>query len=146
MKDILVFARNFNLGKEKWGFKWCGFCNGKKFIVLCDPYAKEISFDSKNGMYIIGNYEQRKLLPANIYYMLVEPSLSNEYFILGKELELTTQIVLKIIESGYNIDNIYMKRGTSKENFLCRYINKENGYVVAEILKDHTIIWKGELE
>ena len=150
MKDILVYATPYNFEKEKWGYKWIGVCNGKRFVVLLDPCITEINFDTKNENYLIGK-NQELLLPKEIQKIIRQVPLSNRYFLMGKGKSVSIEVVVMLIETGYCIQDIIMQNyhkftenGINPETYLCRYIERETGNIIAEILEDETVIWKGD--
>lgn len=151
MKDILVYATPFEIEKGKWGYKWIGFCYGKRFTMIQNPYATEMIIDKENGNYVISNNDQKELLPTEIKKFIYGVPVSNHYFLLDKGKNgkaVSLEVVMELIEKGYDMENIIMKKHSSifnrNENFLCKYLEKETENIIVEIIDYETIIWKTE--
>lgn len=146
ISNILVYATNFKIEKGRWGYKWFGFCDGKRFTVIQDAKIQEVTFDELSGEYMIGNENHRKLLPMEIQKLTYENPLSNHYFECLKHKELSFEIVMQIIEKGYDVKNIkmedYCKYCDKGEPFSFRYIDKETKKVIVTIFEDLSVVWE----
>ena len=139
MQNILVYATPFEIENGKWGYKWIGVYNGKRFIVIQNPYVKNIFVDQEKQEYIFTTYEQRKLLPLEIQKIAFGSlPLPNKYFILesGKK-NMSIEIVVSLIEEGYDIKCIELDKMHYK------YIETKTKNIIAEILEDNSVLWKG---
>ena len=136
----LVYATPFEMEKDKWGYKWVGICNGKRFSVIQNPYGNEVILDEEKQEYTFVTNDQRNLLPSEIIKLIWQIPLSNKYFILsdnGKEISI--EVVLELLEKGYDISKIEMEK--VDPSILCRYVMENK--VIVEILQDKSILWKG---
>lgn len=154
IKNVLVYASSFEIEKDKWGYEWKGFYNGKSFLMRQIPGA-ELRIDEEKNEYIFSATGQEKLLPDVLERFRYSNPLPNNYFIIdkGKEAKLiSVNIIMHIIEKGYDINNITVKRYcdyiNGKRNnesiYLCRYIDIRTGAVIAELQEDLSILWKGD--
>ena len=150
INNILVYATPFEISQGKWGYKWIGFYNGKRLTIIEDPSVTEISFmetSFEENNYVFSK-SCKEELPMEIKKFIYSNPLSNRYFLYGKDKEITIEIVMQIIEKGYDISDIkmeiYSPYGNEKqeEPFLCRYICKENEKVLVEIQEDRSILWR----
>jgi hypothetical protein len=147
ISDILVYSTPFEMEKNKWGQKWIGFYNGKRFLVVLNPNATEMVSNEIKNEYIISSTKQVKTLPDTLQKLIYSIPLSNRYFLYGKHREISVEAVMMLIEKGYNINNIIMVKYckyTDEDTYLCRYIDKGNGKIIARIQTDKTILWKGD--
>lgn len=150
MENMLVHSTPFEIEKDKWGYKWLGFCYGKRFSVILNPETESYS-DEENGNYILGSDSERKSLPEEIRKLTYAKPLSNDYFLLSKGKETSIEVVMMLIERGYNIENIikkpYLSYINGKHNgdtYLCEYMDKKTERVIVEILDDESVLWKGD--
>lgn len=145
MENILVYATPFEIEKGKWGYKWIGFCYRKRFSVIHNPYETEMIIDIENGNYLFFEKQQRKSLPPEIKKLTYGIPLSNKYFILNKGKSVSIEVVMMLIEKGYDINNITMQLNLENGNdYLCQYLEKETEKVIVEILNDESVLWKGD--
>lgn len=149
MENILVYATPFKIEEKKWGYKWIGFYNGKRFEMLETDTTEFMHSETENKNIYIFSKANEDMLPHELSRMRFQVPLSIHYFLYGKEREITIEIVMELIEKGFNISLIKMEKynpyGNGNTNpFLCRYINKANGNIIVEIQTDKTILWKGE--
>lgn len=148
MENILVYATPFEIEKGKWGYKWIGFCYGKRFSVIFNPYETEMIIDTENGNYLFYEKQQRKSLPTEIKKLTYEKPLSNHYFLLNKGKSVSLEVVMMLIEKGYNIENIVMNpyikytKGNYDDQYLCQYLERETKKIIVEILNDESVLWK----
>ena len=144
MENILVYATPYKATENKWGYKWIGFYNGKRFLILQNPDTTEMMLNEIENKYIYSTKEQEELLPEDLRKLSYQSPLSNHYFLYGNDREITIEVVMQLIEKGYNISKItmeqYSKYCNGNEEFLCRYIY--NGNVIITILKDKSIRWE----
>jgi hypothetical protein len=145
--DILVYSTPFEMEKNKWGQKWIGFYNGKRFLVVLNPNATEMVSNEIKNEYIISSTKQVKTLPDTLQKLIYSNPLSNRYFLYGKDREISIEVVMMLIEKGYDINNIYLKKHCKyidKDIYLCRYIDKANDKIIIEVQADKSILWKGD--
>ena len=153
MKDILVLETPYRIKnrnqneKDIWGYKWIGFCNGKRFVVTLNPYDTII--DEVNGIYSFTTNEEENVLPERIRKVMYSHPLSNQYFILhanGKETSI--EVVMQLIEKGYDITkvtkDIYFGHKSEEKPYLCKYINEETGKLIVTIVTEGKVIWAGD--
>ena len=143
--DMLVSAIPWFINdQEKWKYKWDGFCFGKRFSVIQNPYEKELVIDIENNTYVFSKLSDEKYLPPEIIPIIYGVPLSNYYFIEGKRRHITVEAVMQLIEAGYNIANIEAHKysRTNVEKYMCRYYDKATGVLLIEVTSDGIIHWK----
>ena len=149
MENILVYSTPFKITDKEWGHKWVGFYKGTRFKLKEVKTTEFIYSETETEIICMFCKGNEHMLPEGLNRMRYNPALSIHYF-LYKEKEITFEIVMQLIEKGYNIHNIKMETPLSWNNneaeFLCRYIDKSNGNIIIEVKKDKSIIWKGDID
>ena len=125
INNILVYATPFKITDDKW----IGFCYGKRFVAIENPYISEMNFDVEKGEYVFADRIQQDLLPTEIRKMIYLVPLSNEFFSLRVGKEQSIEIIITLIEKGYDI----------KKDIVC-YKHGEDPYQVCEKLTDNLIV------
>ena len=150
MSNLLVYCTPFEIQKGKWGYKWIGFSEGKRFSVIQDPNSKKIY--NGNGEYVFSDNNQRELLPKEILKLTYSTPLSNSYFLFGKGKEVSLEVVMELIEKGYDITGIAMQKyfpyingKRNEENYLCQYLKKDTREIIVEILDDESVFWRDSI-
>ena len=146
MENILVYVSPIEIEKGKWGYKWIGICNGKRFSVIRNPYATEMVFDQSKQEYLFIIESQKDILPMEIKRLMYSTPLPNRYFLLGKGKFVSIEVVVSLIEKGYDITKVkkelyYPYINGNYNPYLCRY--KTETEIIVEILDDESIVWKG---
>lgn len=145
MENILVFSTPFKITDKEWGHKWIGFYNGKRFKLI-EKHATDFLYsETETEIICIFCKANENKMVFDLHKMMYKPALSIYYFLSGKDRETTVEIVMQLIEKGYDISKIKMItycKYFDTEEFLCRYINKANGNIIVEIQTDKTILWK----
>lgn len=145
MENILVLSTPFKITDKEWGHKWIGFYNGKRFKLIKRRIADFVYSETETEIVYTFSTDNEHILPFELNRMMYKPALSNLYFLYGKDKEMTVEIVMQLIEKGYDISTIKMIKYRSyfdTEEFLCRYINKVNGNIIVEVQTDKSILWK----
>lgn len=145
MENILVYSTPFKITEKKWGHKWIGFYNGKRFKLLQVDTTDFVCSETETEIIYTFCKANENMLPEGLNRIRYKPALSNHYF-LYKEKEITIEIVMQLIEKGYDIHKIKMEIPLSwndnEAEFLCRYVDKANGNIIVEVQKDKSILWK----
>lgn len=137
--DILVYATHYKIEENVWGYKWVGFCYGKRFVVMEDPCKNKIDFNSEEGIYVFTKNEEQNLLPTAILKLTHSSPLSNEYFSLRIGKEKSIEIIMSLIEEGYDIEKDIVCYKHEKCPY--RVCEKTTGNILVEMTEDAVVVW-----
>lgn len=138
ISDVLVYAMPIECG-DKWGYKWIGFCYGKRFSVIANPCEEKIILDKENGVYVFGNKEQENLLPDEIRKIMYSSPLPNRLFSMRVEKEKSFEIIMRLIESGYDVQNDIVCHATRNSPY--QVCDVKTGNVLVEIQENGVVVW-----
>ncbi len=137
--DILVYSTPFEISDDQWGYKWIGFYNGKRFSVIQRKCDGNIQLDEEKGIYVFEENEQTNLLPEGLRKLIYKNPLSNKYFSLKIGKEQSFEIIMTLIENGYDIENDIVCRWTTEYPY--QVCEKKNNRILAEIMVDGKVVW-----
>lgn len=109
MEDMLVFMSPFEATKDNWGYMWVGFCDGKRFVVQGYEGAGD-SCDVENGRYFFSIKEECDHIPEKIHNVMRKHPLESPLFMSGERRWISLEVVMQIIEKGYDITKVERKR------------------------------------
>ena len=138
ISDVLVYAMPIQCG-DIWGYKWIGFCYGKRFSVIANPCEENIILDKENGVYVFGNKEQEELLPVEIRKIMYSSPLPNRLFSIRVEKEKSFEIIMMLIERGYDVQNDIVCHVTRNSPY--QVCEVKTGKVLVEIEENGTVVW-----
>lgn len=138
ISDVLVYAMPIQCG-NKWGYKWIGFCYGKRFSVIANPCEENIILDKENGVYVFGDKEQEELLPVEIRKIMYSSPLSNRFFSMRVEKEKSFEIIMRLIESGYDVQNDIVCHATKNSPY--QVCEVKTGNVLVEMKENGIVNW-----
>ena len=136
--DILVYATPFEVSDNNWGYKWIGFYNNKRFSVIQKSNDGNVYIDEQHGEYIFEENEQVRLLPEKLCKLIHRNPLPNKYFSLRVAKEESFEIIMKLIENGYDIENDIICLCSKEYPY---QVCDKNNRIIAEITVEGRVVW-----
>ena len=137
--NILVYSTPFEVSNDCWGYKWIGFYNGKRFSVIQRKCNGHIQLDKENGIYVFEENKQTDLLPEGLRKLIYKSPLPNKYFSLRIGKEQSFEIIMTLIEIGYDIENDVICRWTTEYPY--QVCEKKTNRILAEITVEGNVVW-----